>query len=72
MSRPEPGDIRLWRMRKHLGEWTLHTVDLAEAVAIADHVRLDGWPIADLVVQRFDGATWVDVPVAELAAARRP
>lgn len=59
-------DIRLHRMRKNLEPWTLRVESLAEAIQIRNGVRVDGWPIADLDIQRFTDGEWRDVPAAEL------
>ncbi|WP_280320090.1 hypothetical protein [Nocardia wallacei] len=74
MTAPKPGDVRLWRMRKHLGEWTLRCDNLAEAAEIAHQVNEveERYPDTDLVtVQWFTSEGWVDVPEADLEAARR-
>lgn len=74
MTAPKPGDVRLLRMRKNLGEWTLRCPNLTEAVWIADEDRkaLAEWPsISPVKVQWFTADGWADVPEVDLEAARR-
>lgn len=71
MTAPKPGDVRLWRMRKHLGEWTLKTADLIEAVRIVDSLTADGFPDG-IQIQRYGGDDhgWYLVPADDLEVAR--
>jgi hypothetical protein len=69
MSDPKLGDVRLWRMRTHLGEWELRCADLHEAVTVADTVNAlakDYREPIPITVQRFESGGWTEVSPMEL------
>lgn len=71
---PVVGQLRLWS-RGHAPN-PFRPEDLMEAVGVVDYAAAVGWPsLVQWTVQRWgeDGAGgfgWVDVPAAELDAAR--